>query len=140
MVGRRGWRNDVRRVLSTGVPSWRVVTDSVFVHFGWSAVNGHGSTAVEGDTSDFGSSLPNQLSKMAYFLKYFVRQAGLTKPRYHRGKLAMVPTLCDTGSDVKGITRDCEEVLALASMLGYEVFEITSAGGDAGIGFASRVP
>jgi hypothetical protein len=43
----------------------------------------------------------------------------------------MAPTLRNANSDVKGTTGDSEEVLALASIIRYEVLQIAYADSDA---------
>jgi hypothetical protein len=138
-LGGDGCRN-VLGVLAAHVASRSVVTDGVLVHRRGRAADDHVAAAVNGDASDTGSGLPDQLRQVTHTVKNVLGNVLLAEIWHHRRQLALVPAVGDARGNVEGVARDSEEVLALTSSLGDEVRKSAFLGRNESVVLAGFTP
>lgn len=128
-VGGADGSADIDCVLSTNIACGIVVADGVLVQGRTcNAADNHVAAAVDRNAANAGSTLPENLRKMANIVEDFVRKTGLTEVRQHRLEFALVPALSDTGRHVEILTRDGEQVLALAGAGRNVMRKVASSG------------
>jgi hypothetical protein len=139
-IGGGDGRTNVISVFIANIASGGVVADSVLVQLRKLAIDHHSITAIEWDAADAGRIFPDQLCQMTNLVKNIIREVGLAIMSHHGSKLALVPALCNGGSDVENCARNGEEVLAFEDAIRNVVLESATLGGNASVGLAIIAP